>query len=195
VSQPSPQSGHYNVEQYLELAECGIISPDDRVELLEGIIVAMAPPSPPLDSSVNRVQYALQRKLSLDVNVRVQSSLVAGDKSAPQPDLAVVPGSPDDYTRRHPSQAHLVVEVAFSSVLQDRITKAAIYARAGIPCYWIVNIRDRCVEVLRDPDRWKGEYTSVQRLTGSQSLAIDAYPDVLFTADELLPRDPVYRED
>ena len=181
------QPGHFTVRRYLEMAECGIISDDDRVELLDGLIIAMAPPSPLHDSAVSCVQYALHRKLGLDVVVRVQSTFVVGRDSAPQPDIAVVPGSIDDYWDSHPTKAHLLVEVAVSSVLQDRLTKAAIYARAGVPCFWIVNLRDRCVEPMSEPDRFAARYRQIARATGSNPLAIDAYPHVSFEARELLP--------
>ncbi|MFN2427718.1 MAG: Uma2 family endonuclease [Candidatus Binatia bacterium] len=187
MSDAGPESGHISVQRYFEMGECGILSPEDRVELLDGLIVAMAPPSPPHDSVVNHVQYVLLQKLGFHVAIRVQSSFLAGDTSVLQPDIAVVPGRPVNYFRRHPGQAHLIVEVAQSSVSQDRHTKSAIYARAGVPCYWIVNVRDHCVEVYREPDRWKSRYDSLTRATGSDLLAIDAFPDVTFQPDELLP--------
>lgn len=187
MNEAGVQAGRFSVERYLEMAECGIISEDDRVELLGGLIVAMTPPTPLHDSAVTRVHYALQRMLGSQVLVRVQCSFVAGHDSAPQPDIAVVPGGPDDYWDEHPSRAHLLVEVASSSVLQDRLTKAAIYARAGVPCYWLVNLRDRCVEAFREPDRFAGRYASVSRATGSDTLTIDAFPGATVEASELLP--------
>lgn len=179
--------GHFSARQYLEMSECGIIPEDERVELLDGLIVAMAPPSPPHDAAVHRVMYALLRKLGLDVTLRVQASFVAGSTSVPQPDLAVVPGGTEDYADHHPSSAFLLVEVAQTSVTQDRLTKAAIYARAGVPCYWAVNLRDRCVEVFREPDRLAARYSQVTRATGTDELVIDGFPDVTFEARELLP--------
>ncbi len=187
MNESEPASLRISVERYFEMQECGIISPDDRVELLDGLIVAMPPSTPPHDSSVSRVQYALLRKLGLGVVTRVQSSFLAGETSVPQPDIAVVPGDLDSYCERHPARAHLLVEVAQSSVTQDRLTKASIYARAGIPCYWIVNVRDRCVEVFRDPDRFKACYNETWRATGDDVIRIDAFPEVAFEARELLP--------
>jgi Uma2 family endonuclease len=169
------------------MSECGIIPEDERVELLDGLIVAMPPPSPPHDSAVQRVMYVLLRKLGLGVSLRVQSSFVAGDASVPQPDLALVPGGLDDYLDRHPSRAWLLVEVAHTSVSQDRLTKAGIYARAGIPCYWVVNLRDRCIEVFREPDRFAARYAQATRASGTEPLVIDAFPGVTFEARELLP--------
>jgi Uma2 family endonuclease len=187
VSESESASPRISVDRYLEMWECGVISPGDRVELLDGLIVAMAPPSPPHDSTVSRVQYALLRKLGLGVVTRVQSSFLAGDKSVPQPDIAVVPGDLDAYTTRHPARAFLLVEVAHTSVAQDRVTKVSIYARAGVPCYWIVNVRDRCVEVFRDPDRFKASYNESWRATDDDQVRIDAFPGIAFDVNELLP--------
>ncbi|MEO5739770.1 MAG: Uma2 family endonuclease [Vicinamibacterales bacterium] len=187
MSEHSPDALRLSPKRYFELAECGIIAPDDRVELLEGLIVSMTAQSAPHAATVYRVEHALLRKLGPDTIVRVQMTFLAGDRSVPEPDLAVVPASPDDYFEFHPSHAHLIVEVAHSSVLQDRITKAAIYARAGIPCYWIVNVRDRCVEIFREPDRERARYAATDRIAGSKTITIDAFPDVMFSADELLP--------
>ena len=147
-----------SVERYLGLAEAGVLAHDDRVELLEGVVVAMTPSSPLHDSCVTRATLALVRAVSERAVVRTQCSLVAGRHSVPEPDVAVVPGSPGDYDSRHPDAALLVVEVAESSLQQDRITKAAIYAAAGVPEYWIVNLREGVVEVMRDPDREHARY-------------------------------------
>lgn len=183
----SPETLPISAERYFQMQDCGIISSDDDVELLDGLIVAMPPSTPHHDTTISLVQYALLRKLGLDVVTRVQSSFLAGGASVPQPDIAVVPGHIDAYMNRHPSYAHLIVEVAQTSVLQDRVTKASIYARASIPCYWIVNVRDRCVEVFRDPDRFKACYNQTWRARGADPIRIDAFPEVVFEAQELLP--------
>jgi Uma2 family endonuclease len=179
--------GHYTVDRYFELGECGILAPDDRVELLDGMVIAMPPTSPLHDNAVHRILYVLLQRLGFQIIVRGQSTFVVGNDSAPQPDIAVCPGNSETYENRHPTRAHLLVEVAVSSLPQDRLTKSAIYARAGVPCYWVVNLRDRCVEVYREPDRFKSEYRSVTRATGSEVLTIDEFPDVKFEAAELLP--------
>jgi len=187
MSKPARSGTRISVERYFEMTECGIIAPDDRVELLDGLIVSMAAQSAPHAGTVYRVQKLLESKLPPLTVVRCQSSFLAGKSSVPEPDIAVLPGQADEYLEHHPTTAHLVVEVAFSSVIQDRLTKAAIYARAGIPCYWIVNLRDHCVEVFGAPDRFRGVYTRELRATGADSFAIDAFPGVTFTAAEVLP--------
>lgn len=187
MNDPQPDPVRVSTARYFEMTECGIVSPDDRVELLDGLIVSMAAQSAPHAGTVYRVQQLLLRRLGLDTVVRAQSTFLAGANSVPEPDVVVLPGTADDYLERHPTTAHLIVEVASTSVVQDRLTKAAIYARAGIPCYWIVNLRDRCVEVFREPDRFRAAYASAWRATGTDAFRIDAFPDVVFRADEVLP--------
>lgn len=177
----------YDMNGYFALVECGILAPDERVELLEGQIVSMAPPTPLHNAIVHHVGQILARKLGADTLVRTQMTFVAGPKSVPEPDVAVVPGRNTDYLRRHPSRVHLLVEVADSSLAQDRLTKAAIYARAGVPTYWIVNLRDQSVECFSEPDQIGRRYMRVERVTGAMRLPLDAFPDVVIEAGELFP--------
>ena len=165
-----------SVERYFEFEECGIIAPDERCELLEGMIVAMLPQTAPHSSTVYRVEHLLQDRLGRATVIRVQMSFLAGGRSVPEPDIAVVPGKPEDYYRRHPSTALLIVEVAHRSVVQDRVTKAAIYASAGIPCYWIVNLRASRVEVFRRPHPQSAQYLEVSSAVAGQMIEIDAFP-------------------
>jgi len=183
----APSLGHYTVDRYFALAECGILAPDDRVELLDGLIVAMAPRSDAHDATIHVVLYALLGKLGERATIRVQSPFMAGGASVPQPDLAVVPGKAADYLDSAPTKAHLIVEVSQSSIAQDRLTKSLIYARAGVPCYWIVNLRDLCVEVYRDPDRFKSEYRCIARASGTDRLVLEDFPGATFEAAEFLP--------
>jgi len=142
----------YTVQEYFDLVTQGILQADDRVELLEGIIVAEPPMDPPHASGITRVDTAIRKLLGGRAVVRVQQPFIVGGYSVPEPDVAVVPGTEADYDTQHPTQALLIVEVAASSLPQDRLTKSRIYAAAQVPEYWLVNLRDRCVEVFRDPD-------------------------------------------
>ena len=177
----------YDVDSYFALVECGVIAPDDRVELLEGLIVSMAPPSPMHGAVVHHVEHLLSRRLGPDTLVRVHMTFLAGPRCVPEPDVAVVPGSNTDYLRRHPTAAALVVEVADSSLVQDRITKAAIYAGAGVPAYWIVNLRDNDVECFTEPDRAGRCYRKTLRARGATTLPIPAYPHLVIHAAEMFP--------
>ena len=176
-----------SVERYLGLVESGALGPDDRVELLEGVIVAMAPQNPAHAAGVSRAYAAVSRAIGDRAYVRSQLSLVLR-RSVPEPDLAVVPGSVEDYERSHPTTALLVIEVADSSLKQDRLSKAAIYAAAGIPEYWIVNLRDEGVEVMRDPDPAQARYRAVRSAARGERLELVALPGAALDAAALRPR-------
>jgi Uma2 family endonuclease len=174
------------VERYLGLVEAGVLSEDDRVELLEGVVVAMTPSNPPHAAGVARADEALRSAIGKRAHIRPQLSLVLG-RSVPEPDLAVVPGSVGDYDKAHPTTALLVIEVADTSLKQDRLSKAAIYAAAGIPEYWIVNLRDQVVEVMRDPDREGARYRTVRSVSRGHRLELVALPGATVDVAELLP--------
>jgi Uma2 family endonuclease len=184
-SHPAPT--RLSAERYLALVDQGVLGPDDHVELLEGVVVSMPPQNPPHAVIVNVAAAALMAAVGERAAVRCQSSLVAGAWSVPEPDVAVVPGRPRDYLSAHPRTALLLVEVADTSLPTDRLTKAAIYAAAGIPEYWIVNVRDGAVEVHRDPDRSAARYRATRTAARGDRLALVAFSDVSVAVDDLLP--------
>lgn len=141
------------VRQYQQLVEVGILTANDKVELLEGLIVVRLPRSPLEDSTVDRVFGVLFASRPAGWDIRVRGSVALSD-SQPEPDFAVVRERRDDYMTRHPGPADvgLVIEVADLTLTWDRQDKARIYARAGISVYWVVNLVDRKVEVFSDPD-------------------------------------------
>lgn len=174
-------------ERYLALFDQGLLDPDDRVELLEGVVVAMAPASPPHDAVVSMVVEALWRVIGGRAAIRPQSSFVAGSRSVPEPDVAVVAGRPSDYLAAHPTTALLVVEVASSSLPQDRLTKARIYAAADVPEYWIVNLRDGIVEVYRGPDAPSRAYRERREVRRGQRIDLAALPGASVAVADILP--------
>jgi Uma2 family endonuclease len=177
----------WTAEQYLRLVDEGVLGPEDRVELLEGVIVAMAPQNEPHAAGVRRVGQALYRAVGDRAVVQVQLALVSGHRSVLEPDAAVLPGAVGDYDRAHPSTALLVVEVSDTSLKQDRLTKRGIYAAAGIPEYWIVNVRDDCVEVRRRPEPGARRYASTAVARRGERIELVALPGAAVTVDDLLP--------
>jgi Uma2 family endonuclease len=140
------------VEQYHEIVRAGILTEDDPVELLEGWLVCKMSKNPPHAVSNDLTANALREKAPPGWSVRSQDPITTND-SEPEPDLALVRGSARDYAHRHPEPQDiaLVVEIADSSLDQDRKTKLRIYARAAIPTYWIVNLLQQRVEVYTSP--------------------------------------------
>ena len=159
--------------QYDAIVASGLFG-DDRVELLEGVVVSMSPNDPPHASPVELLTEILVPALGGRARVRPQLSLIAADESEPEPDVAVVPIA--DYSREHPSVAHLVIEVADSSLRKDRLVKAPLYARSGFREYWLFNVRAKVVEVHRgaSADGW----ASITRHGIGETLHPEAFPDV-----------------
>jgi Uma2 family endonuclease len=188
MAEPRETEHRVNVGEYFALVEEGLIAPDDRVELLEGIIVSMPPQSPLHAAGVTRVERRLREALPTATIIRVQMPFMAGAISVPEPDVAVIAGNESDYIDRHPSSALLLVEVAVSSAVQDRLTKAPIYAAAGIRNYWLVNLRDECVEAFSGPVPEKRRYWRSETLRGGEILTLEAFPDVRIPAGDLIPK-------
>ena len=142
----------FSVAEYHQLIDIGILTEDDDLELLEGYLVHKMAPDPPHDVAIQKTNKCLVRLALPGWDVRCQCAITL-DKSEPEPDFALVRGDETAYLARHPGPADigLVIEVSDSTLPGDRDDKGRIYARAGIPIYWIVNVRDHWVEVYSAP--------------------------------------------
>ncbi|HEV8059838.1 MAG TPA: Uma2 family endonuclease [Gemmataceae bacterium] len=142
----------FSVARYQRMIETGILTPDDKVELLENYVVIKMPRNPRHDYAIQRLLEILFPLRPSNWSLRVQSAILLSD-SQPEPDLAFVRGSATAYENNHPDakDVGLVIEVADSSLLRDQRDKARIYARGIIPFYWIVNLVDRRIEVHSEP--------------------------------------------
>ena len=143
----------FTVAEYHAMIDSGVFAGDDRVELLEGWIIPKMTRNPPHDLALGELGDTLQRLLTPGWFLRAQMAMTTGD-SEPEPDLAIVRGRRPGLPRADhpgPGDVTLVVEVADATLSEDRGLKARIYARAGIPTYWIVNLVNGQVEILTDP--------------------------------------------
>jgi hypothetical protein len=142
----------FTVEQYERMGQFGILKTNDRVELLEGWIVAKMTQNPPHNAAIDNAQELLRAILPAEWRVREQKAVRLAD-SEPEPDLVIVRGPLKQYAQRHPVGADiaLAVEVADTSLEVDRQYKGRMYARARIPIYWIINLVESQVEVYTQP--------------------------------------------
>ena len=142
----------FSVPEYHHLAQLGILTEDDNLELLEGYLVHKMTRNAPHDGTLHRLLRFLSRMVPDGWEVRCQAAVTLSD-SEPEPDLAIVRMDAGDYMQHHPAPADiaLVIEVADSSLDGDRADKYRIYARAGIREYWIVNLVDTQIEVYSSP--------------------------------------------
>ena len=143
----------FTVEEYYKMAEAGILQDDERVELLNGEIITMSPINSPHASVVDDLTEMLFMQLLGKVIIKIQNPIRLEDKTEPEPDITLAHLKKDKYRNHHPipAEVYFVIEVADSSLEKDREFKRLIYAEAGIPEYWIVNIPDRQIEVFGQP--------------------------------------------
>ena len=151
---PSPfPVRRFSVQEYQQMAEAGVLTDQEDVELLEGWVTPKMIHNPPHDLAVGLVEEAIRSRLTEVWKLRTQSAITTED-SKPEPDVAVVRGPLRRYAQEppKPDDIAVVVEIADTSLARDR-HKGRLYARAGIAAYWIVNLIDRQIEVYTQPDR------------------------------------------
>lgn len=178
-----------SIDDYHRMAADGLFSEDDRVELIEGEIVEMTPIGSWHAGSVRRLDDLFTTSLGRRALVDKEHPVSLGDWSEPEPDLAVLVRRDDYYTSINPTAADvfLVVEVADSSASYDRGVKAPLYAHQGIREYWLLDLRGQVLEIYRQPS--PAGYRKIQRLRRGDSIAMEAFPDVVFSVSDLLGPD------
>ncbi|PYN17910.1 MAG: hypothetical protein DMD76_30365 [Candidatus Rokuibacteriota bacterium] len=137
--------------EYERLIDLGVFQPGEPIELIGGELMVAEPQGVAHYTAIVKTARALEAAFGPEWHARTQGPIGLDDDSEPEPDVAVVPGSPEDYSRAHPSRPVLTVEVAESSLAVDRQRKGSLYARAGLADYWVLNLVDRVLEVYREP--------------------------------------------
>jgi Uma2 family endonuclease len=166
------------VGEYHRMIEAGILGEDEHVQLIAGTLVAMTPQGSRHAVVIQRLTAALVRAVGGDLAVRPQLPLTLLEDSEPEPDLAVVRAADAPFDGPHPRGALLVVEVAGDSLRLDRESKATLYARAGIPEYWIVNLAESAIEAHSEPDRATGVYRSSAVVACGETLVARSVPNL-----------------
>jgi Uma2 family endonuclease len=141
-----------SIEQYHAMIQAGILTDDDPVELLEGLLVFKMAKNPPHRLATGLTRTALENILPPGWYVDSQEPITL-QNSEPEPDIAVIRGDRRQYPDRHPGAEDIamIIEISDSTLQRDRTIKKRIYARAGIPFYWIVNLAESQVEVYSQP--------------------------------------------
>ncbi len=165
------------VDDVLEMGELGLLKPDERIELIEGELYTMTPPSFKHAAWVDKIMKSLERAYGDYAIIRVQSPIALSAHTSPEPDIAVLKFQEDFYETSlpQPNQVFLVVEVSLSSLGYDRDIKLPLYAKAAIPEVWIVNLDEGQLEVYREP---QGErYRHRLLLQPGEAIKPLAFPD------------------
>ena len=178
----------WTVEEFQHAARAGVFGEDERLELLFGEIVPAMPPDPSHSGSTGSLDDILRRIFAgADCFIRAENPLVIPGDGQPEPDIAVIRGSRQDFFQHHPTPTDvlLLIEVSGSTLTTDRSVKGPLYAGAGIPEYWILNLPGRQLEVHRTPQNGVWTQTFVVPETGAVSPL--AAPGATVAVADLLP--------
>jgi Uma2 family endonuclease len=178
----------WTVQEYHRMEELGILDPNERTELIAGQITLMVAKGTPHVLTLRLLASELESLIiNQPVFVSTQDPIYLDSSSEPEPDLAIVKGTAFDYANQHPqpSDIHLVVEVADSTLRHDCEVKDKLYAQAAITDYWVVDIPHRQVHIFRDPT--PTGYTSHLILTEPQTVSPLAFPEIDLSIGSILP--------
>ena len=183
-----PVRRKFTVDEYYRMAEAGILHSDERVELINGEIILMAPIGPEHVWSVNRWNRNFaQLMVEGRVIVQIQSPVLLGDNSQPEPDIALLTPQAQNHpgTLVSPDNILLVIEVSDTTLAYDRDVKSRIYAQANVPETWLMNLPEDCIETFTEPG--PDGYTQHTIYRRGDTISPSTLPDVEFAVDDLLP--------
>ena len=182
----APTRRRFTVAEYYAMAEAGVLAYDERVELLDGDVIAMPPIGDWHASRVKRLNNSMLTPVRGRAIVSVQDPVRLGDNSEPEPDVMLLRWHDDFYEGGHPGPADvlLLIEVSDTTVDYDRNEKLSAYAAAGIPEVWIASRQDRRIESYADPAG--DEYATVRHYGAGERIAPRAFPDVMLDVDRII---------
>ncbi|MXY20049.1 MAG: Uma2 family endonuclease [Dehalococcoidia bacterium] len=184
-----PERRPFTNAEYHALAEVGVLGPDERVQLIAGDIIVMSPVGNRHAACVALIDDAFTplRLVPARACIRVQSPLVMPDSSEPEPDAMLLVWREDRYAFRapHPEDVLLLVEVSDSTLGYDRDVKMSLYAAAGVPEAWLVNLRDGWIESNTQP--MVDSYRSTRRYALGDTIAPQAFPDLAIPVERIIP--------
>ena len=176
----------FTADEYQRMGQVGILSEDDRVELIDGEILAMSPIGLRHSSTVDRLNHLFAARVTGRAIVRIQGVTRLDRYSEPQPDVLLLKPRDDFYASAHPgpSDILLLVEVADSSLAYDRDVKANVYARRGVVEYWLFDVNDNVL--IRHLSPQEGAYREIARLDSETRVAPALLPDCVFRVGDLI---------
>jgi len=177
----------FTVHDYHHMVDAGILSEDDRVELIHGEILALSPIGPPHNAAILRANQSLGKIVGDWALVGVQGSVRLDEYDEPQPDLYLLRPKDDFYASGHagPADIFLMIEVADSSLEYDQGIKMHLYAETRVPEYWVADVRNQCVIAYSDIEG--NTYRTVRRFQRGDTIAPQLLPECRIPVDILLP--------
>lgn len=186
ITTPAPTQWRVSRSEYRKLGELGFFK-SKRVELIDGLVFVASPLSPPQACCISLCDCVVRRIFGSNHCVRCRMPLAVSDWSEPEPSIAVVKGCARDFAAEHPATAELVIEVADSSLELDHNVKPALYAKAGVREYWLVDLNGRCVEVFWEPDETAGVYRQRRVLKEGERFSAIGREHFEIAVSEVLP--------
>lgn len=176
----------FNVIEYYRMATAGVLTPDDRVELIDGRIIKMSPIGSPHAACVARLSDALHSLAKPRTIVWIQSPIRLNEFSEPVPDVSLIKARKDYYDARHPTpdDVWLIIEVAATTLLKDRNIKVPLYARAGLMEIWLVNLPKEMIEVYSDP--LNGKYRKCEKFKRGEVVKSPTVKGLSLKVNEIL---------
>ena len=176
----------FTVQNYYRMAEVGILTEQDRVELIEGEVVELSPKGKRHAMTVNRAGMLFARGIGDEAVVSIQNPAHLDDYNEPQPDVVLIRPREGFYGTGHPEPGDvlLLIEVAETSLRFDRKVKVPIYARSGIREVWIVDLNTDVIHIFRNLS--EGGYSEITTKSRGESISLEAFPDFSIRVDELL---------
>lgn len=195
TAQRAPERRKWTVDEFERAIDAGVFGPEERLELIDGEIIRKVTQNPPHSTSLMKTARAMTPVFGDRHVVRQQLPLNfgPGEGNRPEPDIAIVEGTIEDYAAHHPQTAVLVIEISDTTLLYDRTAKAGAYARASIPELWILNLNDRVLEVYRQPapmsdaEPFGHHYRSITRHTEEEEVTSLVVPLSPVRIADLLP--------
>ncbi|MEA5533833.1 Uma2 family endonuclease [Crocosphaera sp. XPORK-15E] len=174
----------FTVKEYHKMAEFGILTPEDRVELIQGEIIAMSPIGLKHAACVNRLNQLFYKRLGDKIIISIQNPIQLNNYSEPQPDLVLLKPRPDFYENEIPKSEdiYLLIEVADSTIKYDQEVKLTLYAQSNIPEVWIINLNHQTLEVYRQPqgNQYLNQQKDVKRISPL------AFSEISLTSHDIL---------
>ncbi len=173
----------FTVEEYYKLGEVGIIGPDERTELIDGDIILMAPMGSRHAGCIGCLYELFYDALGKRISILSQTPVRLNGGLEPQPDVSILKRR--SYRKLHPQpqDVYLLIEVADTTIDNDRNVKSVLYGRAGIIELWIVDVRAELVEVYRNPGA--NGYESIQQFRRGESISPLSFPDIVISVDAI----------
>ena len=181
----------FTVDEYYAMADAGILTEEERVELIDGEIIVMSPTGNEHASSVDVAAHFLRPIAPGQAIIRIQSHVHLDERNQPEPDLLLLKWRDDFYRNRAPAAEDvlLLIEVSHTSLAYDRNVKLALYARFLIPEVWLANIPARVIEAYTDPV--DGEYTVTSVYRPGETISPTAFPDITLPVSQIIGAETV----